>query len=384
MSDIDTFIEEYPAPVFRFGLINEKPATAPFKGAGWITLGSSSQVMEIAIGGDDLQWHTIYEGDEEGSGVTDHGELTGLDDDDHQNYPYMPGRAGGQTIYGGTEAGDDLHLRSTAHATKGGIILDDLVDNGTLLTSGSGGYLTTRKETQQVADTPGSGDDIGDGYRIFSLWQRQGSGTKSLYMARYVASGAAEWPRIDYEGDYTPADGDDWDNPDPTDVDGGLDQLASRVTTLEAAGGLPTGAISMYGGDSAPTGYLLCDGTAVSRTTYDDLFDVIGETYGAGDGSTTFNVPDLQSRFPIGAGTGSGLSTYALGDTGGEESHQLTIDEMPAHDHEIVRSQVDGTFNSTMRSGGAQSGSYTVSSAGDDDPHENRPPFLALNFIIKT
>ena len=91
-----------------------------------------------------------------------------------------------------------------------------------------------------------------------------------------------------------------------------------------------SGEIRMFGGSSAPTDFLLCDGSAVSRTTYADLFAVIGTTYGAGDGSTTFNVPDLRTKVPVGAGTG-----IALGSAGGANSITLTEAQLPAHNHSI-------------------------------------------------
>ena len=73
-----------------------------------------------------------------------------------------------------------------------------------------------------------------------------------------------------------------------------------------------TGIIIAYGGSAAPAGFLLCDGSAVSRTTYADLFAALGTTWGAGDGSTTFNLPDLRGRSALGAGTGSGLTPRSL------------------------------------------------------------------------
>lgn len=88
------------------------------------------------------------------------------------------------------------------------------------------------------------------------------------------------------------------------------------------------GLIYPYAGSTAPTGYLMCDGAAVSRITYADLFEAIGTTYGAGDGETTFNVPDLRGRVPLGSST-----DYALGSTGGEASHTLQESEMPSHSH---------------------------------------------------
>jgi microcystin-dependent protein len=84
---------------------------------------------------------------------------------------------------------------------------------------------------------------------------------------------------------------------------------------IDALGGLtflvPTGAILPYGGSAAPSNFLLCDGTAVSRSTYNTLFGIIGTTFGVGNGSTTFNLPDLRNRMPIGAGAGTKVATFA-------------------------------------------------------------------------
>lgn len=85
-----------------------------------------------------------------------------------------------------------------------------------------------------------------------------------------------------------------------------------------------------FAGSTAPQGYLLCDGSAVDRTTYATLFAVIGTTYGAGDGSTTFNVPDLSGRVVIGVS-----GSHALGTTGGSETVTLTADQLPAHTHVV-------------------------------------------------
>lgn len=92
----------------------------------------------------------------------------------------------------------------------------------------------------------------------------------------------------------------------------------------------PAGIIMPFAGSTAPQGYLLCDGSAVDRTTYATLFGVIGTTYGAGDGSTTFNVPDLSGRVVIGVS-----GSHALGTTGGSETVTLSANELPAHSHEV-------------------------------------------------
>ena len=104
------------------------------------------------------------------------------------------------------------------------------------------------------------------------------------------------------------------------------------------AGGMPTGdtfpigAITSYAGDTAPTNWLICDGSAISRTTYADLFDAIGTTYGIGDGSTTFNLPNLKGRVITGLDS-SQTEFDTLGETGGEKTHTLTVNEMPSHTH---------------------------------------------------
>jgi microcystin-dependent protein len=93
------------------------------------------------------------------------------------------------------------------------------------------------------------------------------------------------------------------------------------------------GIISAFAGSSAPTGYLLCDGTAVSRTTYATLFAVISTTYGSGDGSTTFNVPDLRTKVAVGKNATGTFAT--LGGTGGVETVTLTEAQMPSHVHSV-------------------------------------------------
>ena len=82
---------------------------------------------------------------------------------------------------------------------------------------------------------------------------------------------------------------------------------------------LPTGVVVPFAGATAPDGYLLCYGQAVSRSTYSDLFAAIGTTYGAGDGSTTFNLPDLRGRLPVHQG-----SNYVIGQAAGTESVTVT------------------------------------------------------------
>lgn len=136
----------------------------------------------------------------------------------------------------------------------------------------------------------------------------------------------------------------------------------------------PIGGTMEYGGDTAPAGWLLCDGTAVSRATYAALFAVIGTKFGVGDGSTTFNLPNLARRSPIGPGSG-----WAVGQQVGEETHTLTIAEMPAHTHPTVLRAVSGT----AYSGGALGAAGSTGSAGGNGAHNNVGPALVMNFIIR-
>lgn len=157
------------------------------------------------------------------------------------------------------------------------------------------------------------------------------------------------------------------------------DELAAiSIYSLQA----PTGAVVSFAGSSAPTGWLICNGAAISRSTYAALFAILGTTFGAGDGSTTFSLPDLRGRVPVGAGAGSGLTNRVLGATGGEENHTLTTDEMPAHTHPIGFIPLEGTGGSTGTR--AYPGSANTGSTGGDDPHNNMQPFIVLNTIIKT
>lgn len=102
------------------------------------------------------------------------------------------------------------------------------------------------------------------------------------------------------------------------------------------------GLIEPFAGTTVPAGYLLCDGTAVSRATYAALYAVIGDTFGAGDGSTTFNLPDLGGRVPLGVSQG-----HALGTTGGSETVTLTESELPAHTHEVPQHGHEDTIGAT-------------------------------------
>jgi microcystin-dependent protein len=152
----------------------------------------------------------------------------------------------------------------------------------------------------------------------------------------------------------------------------------------------PIGAVIQFAGSSVPEGWLLCDGNAVSRGTYAALFAVVGTIYGAGDGSTTFALPDLRGRAAIGAGQGVSLTNRTLGGKVGGETHVLTVAEMPSHLHTssipTVPSGDGGSgFVYNNNQGGSSYGySLNSSSSGGNAPHNTMQPSLVLNFIIKT
>jgi microcystin-dependent protein len=166
---------------------------------------------------------------------------------------------------------------------------------------------------------------------------------------------------------------------------------AGQVPTADQVPGLvqgvPTGSVLPYCSSTLPAGWLLCDGAAVSRTTYARLFGVVGTAFGAGDGSTTFNLPDLRGRAPIGAGTGSGLSARTFGGKVGAETHTLSSAEMPSHAHaHVVYARADLGAASGGDISGLHSGVTSTNSwaAGGSGAHNNMPPSLVLNFIVKT
>lgn len=165
------------------------------------------------------------------------------------------------------------------------------------------------------------------------------------------------------------------------------DVVALDVSGLIAAAllppieSIPVGTIVAYGGVTVPAGWLLCDGATVSRSTYSGLFGALGVTYGSGDGATTFTLPDLRGRAAIGAGQGVPLSNRTLGQKLGAETHTLTVAEMPSHSHSFGGGYASefGGYNSQALT----PTSATTGSSGGNGAHNNMPPSLVLNFIVK-
>lgn len=158
-------------------------------------------------------------------------------------------------------------------------------------------------------------------------------------------------------------------------------------------GASPIGMVAPFATVAAPDGWLACDGAAISRTTYATLFAAIGTGYGAGDGSTTFNVPDLRERAVVGTGPGRARAA-----TGGAATVALTTAELPAHDHgnsgshshTIPQAQGQSTVQSgtgatvaNATAGTTGSGTHTHTSVGSGSAHENMPPFQVLLYCVR-
>ena len=199
---------------------------------------------------------------------------------------------------------------------------------------------------------------------------------------------------------------------------------AAQMNALLAAT-MPTGALTPFASSTVPTGWLLCDGQAVSRTTYAELFAIISTNYGTGNGTTTFNVPNLKGRVPVGLDSAQ-TEFDVLAETGGAKTHTLTTAQMPvhthtqnahthtqdahthtqdAHNHGVsglgqTASVGGGDFTSAIVAAGSittssqtpainnatatnQNATATNNNAGSGDAHNNLQPYLVINYIIK-
>ncbi|MFA5993372.1 MAG: tail fiber protein [Parcubacteria group bacterium] len=168
----------------------------------------------------------------------------------------------------------------------------------------------------------------------------------------------------------------------------------------------PIGAITQYAGSASPSGWLLCDGAAISRATYAALFAILSTTYGIGDGSTTFNLPNLKGKVVVGYDSGQ-TEFNSLGKTGGEKTHLLTGAESGEKGHNHTQDShyhnIGGNTLMTVAGSGwfaAASGfahgvdavnvsgttatNQAVAASNASTAHNNLSPYIILNFIIKT
>lgn len=155
------------------------------------------------------------------------------------------------------------------------------------------------------------------------------------------------------------------------------------------------GEIRMVGFNFAPVGWAFCDGSVLPISQYDTLFNLIGTTYG-GDGQQTFALPNLLGRIPVHQGTDSHGTNYVIGQVAGTETVNLSLGQTPAHSHALQAQTAAGTqpspaggvwANSSLAqfSTAAPTSAMAIGSlagSGGDIPHENRPPYLAINYVI--
>jgi len=184
---------------------------------------------------------------------------------------------------------------------------------------------------------------------------------------------------------------------------GNLDNLSTTAkSNLVAAvnevasssgGGAPIGVGMDYFGTTAPEDWMFADGSAISRTEYAELFAIIGTTYGVGDGSTTFNLPDKRERVSVMYKENSTMGTTGatfgtMGAKGGEDMHTLDTTEIPSHNHKVTTKEGYGT-GSTYYVAGIHQETTTAtkeintSSTGGGNAHNNLQPYLVCNYIIK-
>lgn len=171
----------------------------------------------------------------------------------------------------------------------------------------------------------------------------------------------------------------------PCSVKSAIDKALEGYTPSGGGSGgdtLPIGAILPFSSDTIPNGWLLCDGRAVSRTEYAELFKAIGTKHGSGDGSTTFNLPNPKGRTLVGKDS-SDTDFNELGKTGGEKTHTLTVSEMPKHSHNFQFDQTEGSNVTAVKTGVNNAYAKATSETGGNQPHNNLQPYLVTNYIIK-
>jgi len=172
-------------------------------------------------------------------------------------------------------------------------------------------------------------------------------------------------------------------------------------SNLSGVGGLSTGTIVEWSASSLPTGFLECNGQTVSRSTYSALFSIVGTTYGAGDGSSTFALPNLSDNVPVGksnnkalASTGGANTVQTTGNVGGSTANAtLSTSQLASHSHDSVLTNAggdgdpDGGHIGTSSTGATGSGSghsHNMSATFTGDSTSVIQPYIALIYIIKT
>jgi microcystin-dependent protein len=297
------------------------------------------------------------------------------------------------TVAGKVEIATDAEIRS--EATTGGtgalvvipasataVLKDDriVLKDATELTIATGAITVTQPYHKVDTESDAAGDDL------ITITAAVGTG-EMVYLrlensARIVNIKDGDGNIVIPGGDYTLTDPDEV----LCFLYNGTNWLfiGSRATAV--------GAMQIWTTDTAPTGWTLCAGGTLSRTTYSNLFDRIGTVYGTGDGSTTFTLPDMRGRMALGQDDMGGSSANrvvateadTLGSAHGAETITLDTTQIPSHSHTLslrLQSTTNGAGGQIAETGGSNAG--PTGSTGGGLPHNNMPPNLTLNFIIK-
>lgn len=163
-----------------------------------------------------------------------------------------------------------------------------------------------------------------------------------------------------------------------------------KTLTVLTGDTLPIGSIIPYGSDISPIGWLFCEGQEISRNDYTELFSIIGTKYGEGDGNTTFNIPNLKGRIPVGKND-EDIDFDTIGEIGGEKTHQLTVEEIPSHTHSYKTTNGEpGPYGATSSAATTKVGDLNTTETdqtnaytGGGQAHNNIQPYQVTTYIIK-
>lgn len=323
-------------------------------------------------------------------------------------------------VLGGSPSGTNTITISPNDQTKLFVVKNGSGQDA-IFTQGSGGNVTVSNGTSKIiyCDGAGSGAEVVDVTNTIDMAGVVNATTFKIDGTEVTAT-AAELNILDgvtaSAAEINILDGVTATTAEINYVDGVTSNIQTQIDNIVT---MPSGSVTAYAGSSAPSGWLLCYGQAVSRSTYSDLFSAIGTTYGVGDGATTFNLPDARGRAIAGqddmggtsadrlTGLSGGVDGDVLGGTGGSETHTLTEAELASHRHLLAYgvTQTDSVPYPTPTSsnqmaqgvgGSSHVSEYSLypvndepnvlrsSATGSGSAHNNVQPTLILNYIIKT